>query len=42
VHLAAAAARDEREQQGGERLLDLLAHDFTSGDRLLAVSASSR
>jgi hypothetical protein len=30
VHLAAAAACDEREQQRSERLLDLLAHDSTS------------
>jgi hypothetical protein len=36
VHLAAAAARDEREQQGSERLLDLLAHDVTSADRSIA------
>jgi hypothetical protein len=36
VHLATAAARHDREQQGGERLLDLLAHDVTSVDLSLA------
>lgn len=35
MHLAAAAARHDREQQGSERLLDLLAHDVTSVDRSL-------
>jgi hypothetical protein len=34
VHLAAAATRDDGEQQGGERLLDSLAHDVTSVDRI--------
>jgi len=42
VHLATAATRHDREQQGGERLLDLLAHDVTSVDRsLVSVHLSS-
>ena len=36
MHLTAAPARNEREQQGSERLLDLLAHDVTSVDSSLA------
>lgn len=35
MHLAAAAARHDREQKGGERLLDSLAHDVTSVDQSL-------
>ena len=36
MHLATATAGHEGEQQRGERLLDLLAHDVTSVDSSLA------